>query len=103
MQITSQYKDKNGYPVVDTDISAGEITTIKGALAHYPEQIDDSLDNRIKKLLADDKWNPLTNLNIIDIKETVNKFAQDLPDDPMTPACITLYADLHTIWKTLNP
>lgn len=47
----------------------------------------------------------LTNQNIRDIKETVNKYVQDAPDkeDDLIKRLSVLNDRLHDVWVTLNP
>jgi hypothetical protein len=47
----------------------------------------------------------LTNQNIRDIKETVNKYVQDAPDkeDDLIKRLTALNDQLHEVWKELNP
>lgn len=47
----------------------------------------------------------LTNQNVRDLKEAVNKYIQDHPDkeDSLIKRLIAVNDQLHEIWKTLNP
>ena len=47
----------------------------------------------------------LTNQNVRDLKETVNKYVQDAPDkdDSLIKRLAAVNDQLHQIWKTLNP
>jgi len=47
----------------------------------------------------------LTNQNVRDLKETVNKYIQDAPtkDDDLIKRLVSLNGQLHEIWKLLNP
>ena len=47
----------------------------------------------------------LTNQNVRDLKETVNKYIQDAPDkdDDLIKRLVVVNGQLHEIWKSLNP
>lgn len=47
----------------------------------------------------------ITNQNIRDIKETVNKYIQDAndPSDDLIKRLVILRDQLHGFWKELNP
>lgn len=47
----------------------------------------------------------LSNQNVRDLKETVNKYVQDAPDkdDSLIKRLSTLNDQLHDIWVLLNP
>ena len=47
----------------------------------------------------------VTNQNIRDLKEAVNKYIQDAPDkeDSLIKRLVADNNQLHSIWKTLNP
>jgi hypothetical protein len=47
----------------------------------------------------------VTNQNIRDLKEAVNKYVQDAPDkeDSLIKRLLALNDQLHEIWKSLNP
>ena len=47
----------------------------------------------------------LTNLNVRDLKEAVNKYIQDHPDkeDSLIKRLIVVNDQLHSIWTALNP
>ena len=47
----------------------------------------------------------LTNQNVRDLKETVNKYIQDAPtkDDDLIKRLIAVNDQLHKIWTELNP
>jgi len=102
MNIISQERDKQGRPVVIVNISEQEIDEIRLAVSDHPKFKDpDSEGMRFRALLNKDDLTKLTNINIKDIKEAVNKYIQshDAPDEPMD----VLYDDLHQIWKAMNP
>ena len=47
----------------------------------------------------------VTNQNVRDLKETVNKYIQDAPDadDSLIKRLVVIRNQLHEIWKSLNP
>lgn len=47
----------------------------------------------------------LTNQNVRDLKETVNKYVQDAPDkeNDLIKRLVVVNDQLHEIWKSLNP
>jgi predicted nucleotidyltransferase len=47
----------------------------------------------------------LTNQNVRDLKETVNKYIQDAPekDDSLIKRLVFVNYQLHNIWTELNP
>lgn len=47
----------------------------------------------------------LTNQNVRDLKETVNKYIQDAQDkdDSLIKRLVVVNDQLHSIWKELNP
>ena len=47
----------------------------------------------------------LTNQNVRDLKETVNKYIQDAQDkdDSLIKRLVVVNEQLHEIWKSLNP
>ena len=47
----------------------------------------------------------ITNQNVRDLKEAVNKYVQDAPDkdDDLIKRLVVVNDQLHTIWKELNP
>jgi len=47
----------------------------------------------------------LTNQNVRDLKETVNKYIQDAPDkeDDLIKRLVVVNDQLHKIWTELNP
>lgn len=47
----------------------------------------------------------LTNQDVRDLKETVNKYVQDAPDkdDDLIKRLVIVRDQLHDIWKSLNP
>lgn len=47
----------------------------------------------------------LTNQNVRDLKETVNKYIQDAPDkeDSLILRLVIVRDELHSIWTSLNP
>ena len=97
-----QEKDKQNRPIAVLSISPEEVDSIRLAITAHPKFKDpDPEGMRFRALLEKDELRKLTNINIKDIKEAVNRYIQnnDNPDSEMD----VLYDDLHQIWKALNP
>jgi hypothetical protein len=102
MELLAQEKDKQNRPIAVVDISTQEVDAVRLAVAAHPKFVDpDSEGMRFRALLNKESLRKLTNINLKDIKEAVNRYLQthDQPDEPMD----VLYDDLHQIWKVLNP
>jgi len=101
MNIISQEKDKQGRSVVIVNISEQEEDAIRLAVSDHPKFNDPEAEGMRFRALLNKDLHKLTNINIKDIKEAVNKYLQSHngPDLEMD----VLYDDLHQIWKTLNP
>jgi hypothetical protein len=92
-------KDKQNRPVAQVDISPWEISAIKKAVRDHPKFKDPEPEGmRFRALAEKEDWSKLTNINIKDMKEAVNKAMQDT-NEPKS----TIYDSLHEIWKELNP
>lgn len=99
MKLVRIDKDKQGRPIALVDISDLEITAIKKAVRDHPKFKDPEPEGmRFRALAEKEDWSKLTNINIQDMKEAVNKAMQDT-NEPKSQ----IYDELHYIWKTLNP
>jgi hypothetical protein len=81
VQQISIEKDKKNLPVMTVDISTDEITNLKKAVTNHPKieaDTEDAEGNRFR-FLANEKedWERLTQMNVADLKEAVNKYVQD--------------------------
>lgn len=104
MKLVATEKDKQNRPVAVVDISNDEIAAIKKAAGNHPKfKKQDELEGiRIADLFnrPSDEWRKLSNINIKDIKEVINKYVQDTGEDGLYSS---LRDELHDIWKQLNP
>lgn len=101
MQLIAIERDKQNRPVAQVDISTEEIEAIKKAIENHPKfKAEDNEGIRFRALLKKVDWKRLTNINIQDIKEIVNKYRQDMGESFLFT---TLYHEFHGVWKTLNP
>jgi len=104
MKMVSTEKDKANRPVAIMEISNDEIAAIKKAAGNHPKFKNQSdLEGiRIKDLTLrpNEEWRKLSNINISDIKEVINKHVQDSGEDGLYTG---LRDDAHNIWKQLNP
>ena len=99
MELVAQEKDKQNRPIAVVDISDWEIAAIKKAVRDHPKYKDQDTEGIRFRALADkEEWRKLTNINIKDMKEAVNKAMQDT-GEPQS----VIYDKLHEIWKSLNP
>jgi hypothetical protein len=95
-------KDKQGRPVAQVDISPTEAYMIRFACVSHPKHKSSDPEGMRFRALAvktEEELRKLTNINIQDIKEAINKHNQTMAD----PDRSKLYNELHEIWKTLNP
>ncbi len=96
--------DKQNRPVAVVEISSEEIAAIKKAAGNHPKfKRNDELEGiRIADLYnrPPDEWRKLSNTNIKDIKEVVNKYIQDSGENDLYSS---LRDELHGMWKQLNP
>lgn len=106
-------KDIHGRPVVPTTVSDDEILTIKNAIRKHPKhppEANDPLDKRLDALIEKpiEEWENLSNQNIIDLNEVVNKKLQDDEEagvgvDDFDPILLDWKDRLHQIWVDMNP
>ena len=85
MELISQDVDITGLQVVNVSMSAEEIATIKMAITNYPKNTPpESIQERLDMLTVkpEEEWQQLTQQEVSDIKEVINKYTQDIPDDP---------------------
>lgn len=104
MKLVATEKDKQNRPVALVEISNDEVAAIKKAAGNHPKfKAQDELEGiRIADLFnrPNNEWSKLSNINITDIKEVINKYIQDTGEDGLYSG---LRDDLHEIWKLLNP
>lgn len=104
MKLVATEKDKQNRPVAMVEISNEEIAAIKKAAGNHPKfKKNDELEGiRIADLYnrPNDEWSKLSQINIKDIKEVINKYIQDTGEDGLYSS---LRDEFHNLWKQLNP
>lgn len=106
MQQLDIQKDNKNLPVMTVEISTDEIANLKKAVENHPKiKVQDDKEGERMRFLANEKedWERLTQINVADLKEAVNKYVQDHEGgEEDISAMNTLNDELNTFRKAMT-
>lgn len=106
MQQLDIQKDNKNLPVMSVTISSEEIANLKKAVENHPKiKVQDDKEGERMRYLANEKedWERLTQMNVTDLKEAVNKYVQDHEGGPEDiTAMTTLNNELNSFRKAMT-